>query len=134
MNRTLYVPRCYFHTQPLQSEQLLDYVYLLSVYSVLSLLPGREWVSAEHRIVFEHPKAHDLSYRYVGFFMSCHVPPVVCELSGGDVVSIPSLKERGFYHYHEKASWPRRGAIKSGRLTAPLVARLLAALVSAWLS
>src|SRR4030095_14292782 len=47
-------------------------------------------------------------------------------------VSIPSPKGQGFYHCQAKASCPNRGAINSGWLTTPLVARFLAALVSAW--
>ncbi len=72
--------------QSLPSEQRLDYVSLLSVYGVLSLPSGREWISAGHRTVLKHPRAHDLSYRYVGFFVSFPVPPVACEPSCGDVM------------------------------------------------
>ena len=73
-------------TRSLQSGQRLDYAYLLSVYGVLSLPPGREWISAGQCTVLEYPRAHDLSCRYVGFFVSCHVPPVACEPSCGDVM------------------------------------------------
>jgi hypothetical protein len=55
------------------------------VYGVLSLPPGREWISAGQCTVLEHLRAHDLSYRYVGFFVSCHVPLAACALSCGDV-------------------------------------------------
>ena len=44
----------------------------------------------------------------------------------------PKLRELGLYHYQAKASWPCRGAIKSGRAYRTPVARFLAALVSAW--
>jgi len=52
---------------------------------VLSLPPGREWISAGYGIVLEYPRAHDLLCRYVGFFVSCRVPAVACEPSFGDV-------------------------------------------------
>src|SRR5438874_161698 len=56
------------------------------------------------------------------------------------LVTIPPAKAGGFVwtspndHYHAKASWPTRDAIKSGAVTNPLVARFLAALWSAWAS
>src|SRR5207247_3608308 len=78
-----YVPRSYPHTRPLRSGQCLDDAYLLCVYGVLPLSPGREWVRAGQCTVLEYPRAHDLFRRYVGFFVSCHVPPVACEPSCG---------------------------------------------------
>ena len=53
-------------------------------------------------------------------------------------VTIPPAQAGGFVwtkpnnHYHAKANWPTRDAIKSGAVTNPLVARFLAALMSAW--
>jgi hypothetical protein len=47
------------------------------------------------------------------------------------MVKYPALKGEAC-NYQAKASCPRTGATKSGRLTAPLVARFLAALWSAW--
>ena len=55
-------------------------------------------------------------------------------------VTIPPAKAGGFVwtspndHYHAKASWPTRDAIKSGAVTYPLVARFLAAFTSAWVA
>ena len=45
-----------------------------------------------------------------------------------------SALQGGACHYQPKASWPKGDATKSGRLTAALEARFLAALVSAWLA
>jgi hypothetical protein len=47
-------------------------------------------------------------------------------------VTLPPAKAGGFYHYQANASWPCDGAIKSGAVTYPLVARFLAAFTSAW--